>query len=140
MEVTRCPACDALFDTGGGPARCPACGAQFDAPPAGPAADYIIDVTARADDGQPVGDPRTDAIAPYAPPQDQQPRGDDPFFEQRRFTGRVWPGGPTINGRTIIFRSGGTGPQDGTGCCACGCLILAVMGLIFLRGCATFFH
>ena len=131
MKLYRCASCGESFEGPravlGGVLTCPHCGEAVPAEHTLPEGDLIIDVRARADDGSPTG-----------PPQDEPAQTARPIFDQRSFSGRVFPGGPTIQGQTWVFRSGG--PNDGRGCCGCGLVVFALLMIVFVRGCASFFN
>lgn len=126
MSRLHCPECGLDLDPAVDPHRCPHCGAVFAAVAA---TDLIIDVRARGADG-----------APIDPAPAQEPVKARPVFEERAYTGRLWPGGPEVFGRTFVFQSGGpANPNQGRGCCACGCLLMIFFAYIFIEGLRAIF-
>jgi len=133
-----CSACGATFEgprsAPGGVIGCPFCGGTV---PVQDDDGLIIDVRARAEGEAPADEP---SLARDLNLRGNHARVEEPPFEQRVFIGRLWPGGPTIQGQTWVFRSGGTGNAEGRGCCGCGCLLAVLFAVVFLRGCASFFE
>lgn len=121
MTPLHCPECGQDLDPTRDTSSCPHCGAPLHAPAS---TDLIIDV--RAHDAH---------TGPAEEPVQAQP-----VFEERTYTGRAWPGGPQIFGKTIIFQSGSPiDPAQGRGCCACGCLLLFIATYIFIEGLRAIF-
>lgn len=126
--MLNCPECGAPIDADADDIRCPRCGALLDAPGWPEPRALVIDVSARGEDGAPVGEP--------VEPERAEAR---PVFEERVYSGRAWPGGPFVQGRTVVFSSGGPIVGDGRGCCGCGCLVAGLLALLCLRGLLSLF-
>ncbi len=119
MIEVECPQCEAILEVAdsyaGQVISCPECAANVPVPV--PASAQVIEVHAeKIDDDE-------DAVLyegdPFFNPNEQQPMGGD----------KVW-------GRNIHFERAGSG---GSGCCAGGCLLIALLVFFTIYGVISFF-